>query len=92
VGGGLAVAQQGPPDKITLCHNLEDTGEVDLVQSRNSNRGLFFVNASVYEGTEIEVSERAKDAHLAHWDVEGECNGTATVDGDIVALEERTGR
>lgn len=62
-GGGLAVARGGPPDKVRLYHDLEDTGEVDIVRIYDAGVPRF-VAVPVYEGTEIEVSERAKDAHL----------------------------
>lgn len=88
VGGGLATAQQGPPDKVTLCHNLKDTGETKTIQAGS----VATIEVPVYEGTEIEVAEPAKQAHLNHGDAEGECSGLVIVDGDLLFLEERTGR
>jgi hypothetical protein len=79
-GAGLAVAQ--PPDKVTVCHNIQDTGET--VDDNGAER-------KVYEGTTIDVSERSLEAHLNHGDLLGPCTnpadgGTKTIDGEVFGV------
>lgn len=89
LGAGLVASQ--PPDTVTICHNLKDTGED--VEGDHEHEFDVDHEHDIFEGTTMEVPEQAVDAHLAHGDLEVGCleGHNVTIDGTTLHLHDADG-